>query len=92
MMKAIFNRDINIRAHKKNVSWSVKASPFPQTFPRECIEQAVERGAAEIVQPKRRAKTAIKPEVEEAQVTSEVASGETAYEAGLSPNSNALKE
>lgn len=59
-MKAIFRRDVEIRSRKNNVAWSIKASPYPQTFPRECIEIAVERGAAEIV-PQRR-KTAIGPD------------------------------
>lgn len=88
-IKAIFHRDINIRADKRNVSWSIKASPYPQTFPRECIEQAVERGAATIVQPKKRTKTAIEPESEESNVTPEADTGETASESGLSPTSNA---
>lgn len=90
-MKAIFHKDINIRAHKRNVSWSIKASPFPQTFPKECVESAVERGAAEIVQPKRRAVTAIEPEAKDV-IPSEIEAGESVSESGDSPNSNAEKE
>lgn len=52
-MKAIFERDIEVRSRTRNVAWSVKASPFPQTLPKECIEIAVERGAARIVKPRR---------------------------------------
>lgn len=54
MAKAIFHKDIEVRSKKRNVAWSVKASADPQTFPRECIDIAVERGAAEIVPPVRR--------------------------------------
>lgn len=61
MAKAIFHRDIEVRSNTRNVSWSIKASPYPQTFPRECIEIAVARGAAKVVPP-RRAKTAIGPD------------------------------
>lgn len=56
-MKAVFHRDVEIRSRKNNVAWSIKASPHPQTFPRECIEQAVSRGAAEIVPPRRKTAT-----------------------------------
>lgn len=52
-MKAIFKRDAEIRSRTKNVAWSIKASPEPQTFPKECIEIAVSQGAAEIVPPRR---------------------------------------
>lgn len=55
MAKAIFHKDAEIRSTKHNVAWSIKASPKPQTFPRECIELAVAKGVAEIVPPRRKA-------------------------------------
>lgn len=60
MAKAIFHKDAEIRSKTRNVAWSVKASPYPQSFPRECIEIAVERGVAKIA-PARR-KTASGPD------------------------------
>lgn len=60
-MKAIFLRDIEVRSKKQNVAWSIKASPYPQSFPRECIENAIERGAAKAVPPRKR-KTASGPD------------------------------
>lgn len=55
-MRAIFHKDIEVRSRKHNVAWSVKASDQPQSFPKECVDIAVERGAAEIVKPKRATK------------------------------------
>ena len=56
MAKAIFHKDVEIRSKQRNVAWSVKASPHPQSFPRECIEIAVERGVAKVVAPRRKTK------------------------------------
>ena len=57
-MKAIFDRDIEVRSPTRNVAWSIRASSKPQTFPRECIEIAVSRGAARVVPPRRRRSSA----------------------------------
>ncbi len=65
MVKAIFHRNIEVRSKIHNVAWSVTASPHPQTFPRECIEIAVERGAAKVVPARRRKKAVKKTETPE---------------------------
>lgn len=58
MAKAIFHRDAEIRSRRRNVAWSIKASPKPQSFPQECIDIAVGQGVAELVPPRRRGKAA----------------------------------
>ncbi|MBU3262063.1 hypothetical protein KPG71_18740 [Roseovarius sp. PS-C2] len=62
MPKAIFHRDAEIRSKTRNVAWSIKASPDPQSFPRECIELAVASGAAEIVAPTRKKESVETPD------------------------------
>lgn len=62
MPKAIFHRDAEIRSRSRNVAWSIRASSTPQSFPRECIDLAVEQGAAERVPPKRQTLTASGPD------------------------------
>lgn len=56
-MKAIITRDIEIKGRletpKINASRSLKAGPHPQTLPRWMIEQAIRRGAATKVEPRR---------------------------------------
>lgn len=59
-MKAIFHRDFNYSSRRVNAGWAVKASPVPQSFPRELIEAAVAGGIATIVPPRR--KTASGPD------------------------------
>lgn len=49
MAKAIFHRDFHYTSRIRNAGWSVKASPEPQTFPRELIAAAVEAGVAKEV-------------------------------------------
>lgn len=61
-MKAIFHRDYNYSSRRVNAGWAVKASPEPQTYPRELIEAAVARGAATLVPPRRKAPQAPLPE------------------------------
>jgi hypothetical protein len=46
-MKAIFKKDFNYSSRIRNAGWSVKASPEPQSFPRELVEAAIEAGVAE---------------------------------------------
>ncbi|SEB79451.1 hypothetical protein [Rhodobacter sp. 24-YEA-8] len=53
MAKAIFHREFHYTSRKVNAGWSVKASPKPQTFPRELIDGAVVAGVAKEVLPKR---------------------------------------
>jgi hypothetical protein len=50
-MKAVFHRDVAILIG--SMSWVIKASPEPQTLPRDLIAAAVAKGAATIVPPKR---------------------------------------
>lgn len=50
-MKAIFHREVGLLIG--SMSWVIKASPEPQTFPRRVIEAAVAKGAATVVEPKR---------------------------------------
>jgi hypothetical protein len=50
-MKAIFHREVGILLG--GMSWVIKASPEPQSFPRRVIEAAVVKGAATVVEPKR---------------------------------------
>jgi hypothetical protein len=61
MAKAIFEREFNYSSRSRNVGWSAKPSPKPQSFPREFIDAAVAAGAARRVPPQRR-KTAIGPD------------------------------
>lgn len=61
-MKAIFHRDFNFTSRRVNAGWAVKANPEPQSFPRELIEAAVERGAATLVPSRRKAPQAPPPE------------------------------
>jgi len=61
MPKAIINRDIEIRSRTRNVAWSLRASPYDQTLPQECIEIAIARGAATAVAPKRRGQKKASP-------------------------------
>lgn len=62
MAKAVFHKDAEIRSEVRNVAWSIKASAKPQTFPRECIDLAVEAGVAERVAPRRGGKSAGGPD------------------------------
>lgn len=48
-MKAIIKHNVEVRAEKKNIALSLKASEKPQSLPQWAVEQAVEKGAAEIV-------------------------------------------
>ena len=50
-MRAIFLRDFNYTSRKVNAGWSIKASPEPQSFPREVIEAALERKTVAIPVP-----------------------------------------
>lgn len=49
MVKAIFHREFHYTSRIRNAGWSVKASPEPQTLPRELIAAAVKAGVAEAV-------------------------------------------
>lgn len=45
-MKAIFEKDFNYSSRLRNAGWSVKASPEPQSYPRELVEAAIKAGVA----------------------------------------------
>lgn len=48
-MKAIFHKDFEFdRRPKQGVAFSVKASPEPQSYPRDVIEAAVAAGKATV--------------------------------------------
>lgn len=45
-MNAIFTRDFSYSSKTTPFGWHIKASPEPQSFPREVILAAIARGAA----------------------------------------------
>lgn len=58
MAKAIFSREFNATDVKLGVSIRVRPSVEPQLFPSWVIDLAVAKGAAERVDPPRKAKAA----------------------------------
>lgn len=58
MASAIFLKEFNFSSRKRNVGWSVKPSPEPQSFPQELIDAAFKKTGVAIPVPagKRRAK------------------------------------
>lgn len=53
-MKAIFHKNFEYNRPKSRFSFSVKASPEPQTKPRDLIEAAIKAGVATYVPPRRK--------------------------------------
>ena len=60
MARAIFLKPFNYTSRKRNVGWSVQASPEPQSFPQELIDAAFAKTGVAIPVPtgKARAKAA----------------------------------
>lgn len=55
-VSAIFTREFNYTPKGLGLSWRIKPSPEPQTFPRHVIAAAREAGAAKPVQRRKPAK------------------------------------
>lgn len=55
MAKAVFREDFRWSRPKSPLSWEIKASPEPQSYPHDVVEAAVEAGKAKRVRPKRAA-------------------------------------